>query len=203
MKVARGFGLAVLMAASLGMCSCDGATAPSTFCPTSPYTWDVSGLENGATYRVRVDAYKAGIDRYICEGDVVIDLGTGSGILAILLKKLGAGTVLATETDEDALETAERNAIKNGVNFETLVVTESHRYDANCYDVVVANILAPVLIAMAENLSTSLKAKGHLILSGILLHQAPSVIAAFEACGLNFLRQTAMDDWCALEFQCP
>ncbi len=130
-----------------------------------------------------------------------LDVGAGSGILAILIKKLGAKSVLATETDEDALHTAERNAMKNGVHLDTLVVTESHCYDKFRYDVVVANILAPVLIGMAENLASALKARGQLILSGILLSQVPSVIEAYEACGLRFLRQDAMDDWCALLFE--
>ncbi len=112
-----------------------------------------------------------------------LDVGTGSGILAILLKKLGATSVLATEVDEDALITAGKNADKNGVVIDLLHVTEDHVYDANRYDVVVANILAPVLIAMAANLSASLLNDGEIILSGILAEQAHGVIDAYEACG--------------------
>lgn len=129
-----------------------------------------------------------------------LDVGTGSGILAILMKKLGAKAVLATETDGDALETAARNAKKNGVELEFLWVNETHNYDTASYDVVVANILAPVLIAMATNLVGCLKPAGHLLLSGILLAQAHGVIEAYEACGLKLLRQDKMDDWCALLF---
>jgi ribosomal protein L11 methyltransferase len=129
-----------------------------------------------------------------------LDVGTGSGILAILLKKLGASSVLATETDEDALITARKNAQKNEVELETLVVSEEYVYDERCFDLVVANILAPVLIAMAENLANALKPAGEIILSGVLLVQAESVKNAFLEQGLTFVKQTQMDDWCAIIF---
>lgn len=127
-----------------------------------------------------------------------LDVGTGSGILAILMKKLGASSVLATETDDDALHTATKNAQKNGVNITPLLVTEDHQYEEGRYDLVVANILAPVLITMAHNLASCIKPHGEIILSGILLLQAPSVIAAYEQNGLTFIQQDTMDDWCAL-----
>lgn len=129
-----------------------------------------------------------------------LDVGCGSGILAILMKKLGAQDVLATEVDEDALITAQKNAHKNGVNFTTRHVDEHHVYAAQTYDLVAANILAPVLIAMADNLSACVADSGHLILSGILLEQAPGVIAAYQAQDLTLLHEDTMDDWCALVF---
>jgi ribosomal protein L11 methyltransferase len=129
-----------------------------------------------------------------------LDVGTGSGILAILIKKLGALTVLATEVDEDALITAQKNALKNQVLIETLAVKEDHKYESSKYDLIVANILAPVLILMAENLSKSLKPHGEIILSGILLEQALKVKTAYEQCGLKFKKELHMDDWCALIF---
>lgn len=127
-----------------------------------------------------------------------LDVGTGSGILAILMKKLQVASVLATETDEDALITAQKNALKNEVAMDFLVVSEDHIYEQKTYDLVVANILAPVLIAMASNLSKCLRPCGEIILSGILLEQADSVIQAFKDCGLTFIKQVSMDDWCAL-----
>lgn len=129
-----------------------------------------------------------------------LDVGCGSGILAILMKKLGARDVLATEVDEDALITAQKNAQKNGVDFATRHVDEHHTYPHETYDLVAANILAPVLISMADNLSHCVADGGHLILSGILLDQAPGVIAAYQAHHLVLLKQDAMDDWCALVF---
>ena len=89
-----------------------------------------------------------------------LDVGTGSGILSILMKKLLVASVLATETDADALATARKNCVKNGVDVTTLVVDESHRYEFQADDLIVANILASVLIDMAKDLALSVKPGG-------------------------------------------
>lgn len=130
-----------------------------------------------------------------------LDVGTGSGILAILLKKLGVHSVQATETDLDALITAEKNAVINKVSIDTLHVDEDYTYQTNRYDVVVANILASVLIILAKNLTQCLRKDGELILSGILVHQADDVIAAYENIGARFIAKDVKDDWCALIFR--
>ena len=127
-----------------------------------------------------------------------IDVGTGSAILAILLKKLGMGHVVGTDTDPDAVETARKNALRNGVVIDLRVVPEDYSYDNNSFELVVANILAPTLIHMADNLVNTCVDGGVLILSGILVSQAPSVIAAYDQLGVRLLRQETMDDWCAL-----
>lgn len=128
-----------------------------------------------------------------------LDVGTGSGILAILMKKLGMPSVRASEVDADALKTAEKNAVRNGVIVENFVVNEDHQYEHHAYDVVIANILAPVLIAMVENLTTTLK-DGVLILSGILVSQKEDVIAAYMQHNLELVEAAVLDDWCALVF---
>jgi ribosomal protein L11 methyltransferase len=130
-----------------------------------------------------------------------LDVGCGSGILAILMKKLGALTTVATETDEDALVTAQKNAHKNNVAIDFLLVDESHVYEPDSYDLVVANILAPVLTDMAHNLASCIKTEGYLILSGILLAQAKAVIKSYQLYGLTMIKQSIKDDWCALIFQ--
>lgn len=127
-----------------------------------------------------------------------IDVGTGSAILAILLKKLGLGHVVGTDTDADAVETARKNALRNGVVLDLHVVEENYCYDKNSFDVVVANILAPTLIHMADNLFDTCVDGGFLLLSGILVGQASDVIEAYEKLGARLLRQEIMDDWCAL-----
>lgn len=130
-----------------------------------------------------------------------IDVGTGSGILAILMAKLGVAKILGTETDEDALITAANNAIKNGVEIDWLTVSEEHLYEPESYDLVVANILAPVLIAMVENLCGTCVKGGTIILSGILVEQASKVIDAYVKAGTKFMRQDNQDDWCSLVFR--
>ena len=127
-----------------------------------------------------------------------IDVGTGSAILAILLKKLGLGHVVGTDTDQDAIETARKNALRNGVVLDLQVVEEDICYEKDSFELVVANILAPTLIHMADNLVNTCVDGGVLILSGILVNQAPDVVAAYDKLGARLLRQENMDDWCAL-----
>ncbi|MCA9507557.1 MAG: 50S ribosomal protein L11 methyltransferase [Myxococcales bacterium] len=129
-----------------------------------------------------------------------LDIGTGSGILAILMKKLGIKHVLGTETDNDALITASQNAKKNNVDIDWLHVDEEYIYPKDHYDLVVANILAPVLIHMADNIFASCKKHGSIILSGILLELAQGVIKVYQGLGARFIRQDQKDDWCSLIF---
>lgn len=130
----------------------------------------------------------------------IADIGTGSGILAILAKKLEAGSVVATEIDHDAVETAKKNALKNMVELDISSVPETHNYQKRSFDMIVANILANTLIDMAKNLTEACKEQGTLILSGILCSQAQSVIDAYERLGTKIAQQENMDDWCVLVF---
>jgi len=127
-----------------------------------------------------------------------LDVGCGSGILAILMKKLGLESVLATDIDEASVITAEKNAAKNGVNFSILQVKENHIYSPLSFDLIAANILAPVLIDMSHNLLLSLRPNGIIILSGILNYQADMVVKSYEKAGAILLKHDVMDDWCAL-----
>lgn len=127
-----------------------------------------------------------------------IDVGTGSAILAILLKKLGVSLVVGTDTDADAILTAKKNAVRNQVSLDLHVVNEEHSYPKNMYQLVVANILAPTLIHMADNLINTCTKGGILILSGILVAQAQDVILAYQRLGARLVKQDAMDDWCLL-----
>lgn len=132
-----------------------------------------------------------------------LDIGTGSGILAILMKKLGMSNILASETDESALNTAQKNALQNNVAIDFRLVTEEDDYGLKQYDVVVANILAHVLIGMAELIVASTKPRGHIILSGILSSQSADVIKAYEDAGVRLIREDKKDDWISLLFLVP
>lgn len=129
-----------------------------------------------------------------------VDIGTGSGILAILMKKLGMHTIIASETDESALVTAKKNAMQNNVAIDFQLVTEQDNYGERAYDVIVANILAPVLIGMANMIVAATKPSGHIILSGILESQSADVVRAYEDEGVKLLQKERKDDWVALLF---
>jgi ribosomal protein L11 methyltransferase len=115
-------------------------------------------------------------------GASVLDVGTGSGLLAIAARKLGAGRVAANDEDPVAVEVARENAERNGVSLE-LTVDPVERI-AGTFDVVVANILANVLVALAPSLAAKVAPGGVLLLSGILGPQEDEVRRAHVAQGL-------------------
>jgi ribosomal protein L11 methyltransferase len=116
------------------------------------------------------------LEAHLHPGQSVLDYGCGSGILGVAAKKLGAGQVVATDTDRDALLVASRNACQNGVVLDVLVPEELPNRK---FDVVIANILANPLRLLAPLLSNYTGATGHIVLAGILDVQAAAVRAAY------------------------
>ncbi len=106
----------------------------------------------------------------------VLDYGCGSGILAIVAAKLGAGEIAAVDIDPQALETALSNASDNGVSLR-MAAPES--LSPGTYDLVVANILAGPLVALEPLLAARTRRGGRIALSGILASQAAEVAAAY------------------------
>ena len=106
----------------------------------------------------------------------VLDYGCGSGILAILAKKLGAHTVIGVDIDPQAIQAATNNAAENDCDITFL---HSTQIVLEQYDVVVANILTNTLCDMVNMLVSTVKMGGSLVLSGILERQAEQVIAAY------------------------
>ena len=115
-------------------------------------------------------------------GASVLDVGTGSGILAIAARKLGARRVAANDDDPKAVEVARENAAKNGVDVE--IVAEPLDRVGGVFDVVVANILANTLVELAPGIAAKLAPGGVVLLSGILGGQEAEVRAAYVARGL-------------------
>lgn len=135
----------------------------------------------------------------------VIDVGCGSGILSIAALKLGAGSVLAVDIDTESVKNSRENADLNGIGDELLLglgsVTEilSGAFPMRSAPLVVANILGPILIRLFDaGLADLVQPGGEIILSGILDHQAESVIAAGEAHGLRRNEMIQMGDWVAI-----
>jgi ribosomal protein L11 methyltransferase len=138
----------------------------------------------------------------------VIDVGCGSGILSIAALKLGASKVLGVDIDIESVKNSRENADTNGVGEELLLgqgsVTEvlSGSFQFKSAPLVVANILGPILIRLFDaGLADLIEPNGEIILSGILDHQAESVIAAGEAKGLKRNDQRQIGDWVAISLK--
>jgi ribosomal protein L11 methyltransferase len=116
-------------------------------------------------------------------GASVLDVGTGSGLLAIAARKLGAGRVAANDNDPVAVEVARENAARNGAAVELTGAPPAAI--PGTFDLVVANILANVLVALAPALAAKLAPGGVLLLSGILAPQEEEVRSAHLAAGLT------------------
>ena len=132
-----------------------------------------------------------------------LDLGCGSGILAIAMAKLWNVSVLAVDNDPQAVAVARENAARNGVAHLVRVVL-GVGYGARAvkqaapFDLVSANILARPLIRLAPGLARSLAPGGMAILSGILESQGPMVVAAQERAGLELADGRRKNDWLVL-----
>ncbi|MDQ6621774.1 MAG: 50S ribosomal protein L11 methyltransferase [Pseudomonadota bacterium] len=110
------------------------------------------------------------------KGSSVLDYGCGSGILAIAAARLGAGEVVGTDIDPQAITAARANAERNGVRVTFLIPDE---LPSQCFDIVVSNILANPLVLLAPALSVRVRESGWLVLSGVLEDQAGEVGEAY------------------------
>jgi len=130
------------------------------------------------------------------EGRSVLDVGTGSGILAIAAAKRGASPVVAVDTDPLAVDAARENAVGNGV---AIPVGEGSAADVpGRFDVVVANIVSPVLQRIAPHLAARLTSGSTLLVAGISAPAETATLEAFAHVRLSVLDRTLRDDWVAL-----
>lgn len=147
--------------------------------------------------------FQEGTYRHITENGplLILDVGTGSGILAITAAKLGAERVLAIDIDKQALVVAEENIILNGSQ-KTVTVADTPltRVDGN-YDIVVANILAEELVKMAPELVKRVSPGGFLILSGILTEKEEIVLSGFSMREITHTETTREDEWSCVTYR--
>lgn len=135
----------------------------------------------------------------------VLDVGTGSGVLAIAAAKMGAKCI-GTEIDARAAEVARENLHVNKVNPNVKIYVANGirrttiRKDAG-YDLVFANILMKPLIKLSRDLSQSVAFGGHLVLSGLLTTQEPAIKRAFSQQGLVLVNTYHQDVWSTLTYK--
>jgi ribosomal protein L11 methyltransferase len=129
-----------------------------------------------------------------------LDVGTGSGVLAITLAKLGAREVWAIDTDPQALAIARRNAVNNGVEGRLHFAPSVDRVRGP-FDLIAANLFAKVLEALARRLAGLLAAGGILVCSGLLSGEENHVRSEYEARGLEVGNYYEEDGWVSLALQ--
>jgi len=159
------------------------------------------GTGHHATTRLCLAALQ-GID---LRGRSVIDVGTGSGVLAIAASRLGAARVVAIDDDPDAVQAARENLALNPSARVELNLNDLRAPDPGSripdfdFDVVVANLTGGLLVAAAARLQTFARPGGRLVLSGFLDCEERDVIRAFEPCALESRAQE--DEWMCAVFR--
>lgn len=142
--------------------------------------------------------------KYITPETELLDVGTGSGILAILSLMFGAKHAVGTDLDICAIEAVAQNCEANGIapeQFEMMIgniITDKEVQDKvgyECYDIVVANILADVLVPLTPVIVNQLKKGGIYITSGIIDDKEQTVVDAVKAAGLTVLEVTYQGEW--------
>ncbi|MDO8562965.1 MAG: 50S ribosomal protein L11 methyltransferase [Candidatus Limnocylindria bacterium] len=129
-------------------------------------------------------------------GKGVLDVGCGSGVLAIAAAKRGATGVTAVDTDPLAVRAAAANAVRNGVG---VAMSAGSAADiAGTFDVVFANIVAPVIRRIAPDLRARLAPGGALVLAGIIAGEEVETAGAFAGLGLRVTDRDARGDWVSL-----
>jgi ribosomal protein L11 methyltransferase len=135
------------------------------------------------------------LENYLKEEDLVYDIGTGSGILAIAAGKLGANSI-GIDIDEDSVRTAKDNVKLNKCADSVKIIKGNLLNKAmDKADIIISNIIADAIINMSGNLNKFLKDSGIFIASGILENKKEEVIQALKANKFEILETSVMDEW--------
>lgn len=142
------------------------------------------------------------MEKYLKDGDSVMDVGCGSGILAIAAAKLGCKDILGIEIDPDAVRTAIENVELNNAD-DVVVVKEGDLTKGvdKVVDLMVANLMAPLVIELSGAAADHMKDGGIYISSGILIEKKEQVAEAVVAAGFEIVEILEKGEWCAIAAQ--
>ncbi|MGQ0813680.1 MAG: 50S ribosomal protein L11 methyltransferase [Gemmatimonadota bacterium] len=149
------------------------------------------------------------LEQVVTPGARVLDVGTGSAILAIGAALLGAAVVVAVDNDADAILNARdnvtRNRVANVVRLEECLVDESYLVTAgsSAFDVIVANVLSGVLRPLLPAFLRAVRPDGYVILGGILEQQADDMLAACTSAGFHIIGEDLEHEWWGVLLQRP
>lgn len=147
------------------------------------------------------------LEENIQAGDYMLDVGSGSGILAICASKLSAAKCAACDIDPIAVRTEKENAERNGCDnidcYVSDLLSDVKNIDGRPFDIVTANIVADIIIRLAPGIGAFIRPDGLFIASGIIDEREAEVDAALKKCGMIKLSAKHEKGWCALLFKKP
>ena len=137
------------------------------------------------------------MEDYITAGCEVLDVGCGSGILALSALLLGAKRAEGVDIDEKAVKTAKENAARNGFHAPQITFTQGDLTEKihGTFDVILANIVADVIVLLCKDITAFMKEDAVLIVSGVIEHSEQQVLTAFRESGLAVLRREQKAGW--------
>ena len=140
------------------------------------------------------------LENYTTEGCRMLDVGTGSGILAICASKLGAGECRAYDIDPMAVRVANENIKDSGLTNITCEVSDLLRQvdKSRPYDLICANIVADIIIRMTPDVGGLMHKDTVLLASGIIMERSDDVVACFEEHGFRIVERLEENGWCGL-----
>lgn len=160
------------------------------------------GMAFGTGTHVTTAMCAAFLEKYLQSGMKVYDVGTGTGILAMLSASLGAAEVLALDNDPVAVRVAGENIADNGLQ-HVVKVKQNNLLSgiAEGADLIVANIIADILIKMLPQVKTRLKSRGVFLTSGIIEERRDDVVQAAQTAGFDLIEEQTKDEWVAQVWQ--
>lgn len=142
------------------------------------------------------------LEKYLKIGDEVIDVGTGTGILAMIAASLGAKEVVALDFDEVAVKVAQENIKHNGLtDLVTIKQNDLLTGVEKKAELIVANIVAKTIIKLASQAKNCLKSDGYFLVSGIIKERREEVKIALQKAGFEFLEEKTQEEWVAQVWQ--
>lgn len=150
-----------------------------------------------ASTRLAACAIERQAEKYA--GGRLLDVGTGTGVLALVGLSSGIGNAVAIDSDPVAVAAATKNAALNGLGQRCQVSTSALATLSDHFDIVVANMIVPTLLELAPLLRSRLAPRGVLILSGLLREDADALSATFRSLGVEETARYFAGDWCSLE----
>ncbi len=159
------------------------------------------GTGGHETTRLCLEMLEKSMDSSGAGAPALLDLGTGSGILAMAASLLGGGRILALDIDPEAVLVARENLVLNGLAEKIECGTTPLESLTEDFDIILANILAEELVRLAPWLASRLNPGGTLILSGILAEKEDLVRLGFASQPLQFVETSLAGEWIAMRYR--